>query len=90
MRVITSIIGGATLIAALSACTTVAAPPPQPVIATQSQRAPVDDRKWQPVEPCLIGTRNCLSADQPPPAACLASTARCATEGARVLEAMER
>jgi hypothetical protein len=44
----------------------------------------------QPVEPCLVGTRNCMSADQPTPGPCLVSTARCVVEGMRVTDAVER
>jgi hypothetical protein len=90
MRITRLLIGYAALVSALSGCTTVTAPPRQPVMTAKTASAPVVDRKLQPVEPCLIGTRNCMSADLPPPGPCFASTARCATEGAGVMEAVER
>jgi hypothetical protein len=88
MRIIRVLIPYSALVSVLSGCLTITAPPPQSVIATQAMQGPVGGRKPQPVEPCLIGTRNCLSADLPPPGPCLASTVRCATEGMGVVEAV--
>jgi hypothetical protein len=90
MRLGRLVLSYATLMSALSACTTVAPTPRQTFSAAQTIQAPVGDRQPQPVEPCLVGTRNCLSADQPPPGPCLVSTARCVAEGMRVTDAMER
>jgi hypothetical protein len=78
----------ATLLGASSACTSIA-PTPHPTFdGTQTRQSPSAD--LQSAKPCLVGAPNCLSADQPPPGPCLASTGRCVTEGARVMEAMER
>lgn len=89
MRITRLVILYAALASTLSACTTIG-PPPRTGIATPAMQARVGDRKLQPVEPCLLGTRNCSSKDQPPPEPCLASTARCATEGMEVMEAIEQ
>src|ERR1700677_4836011 len=80
----------ATLVSALSACTSVAPTPRQTFGAAQTIQVPIGDRRSQSVEPCLVETRNCLSADQPPPGPCLVSTARCVVEGMRVTDAAER
>jgi hypothetical protein len=90
MRLGRLVLSCATLMSALGACTTVAPTPRQTFGAAPTLQAPIDDRQPQSVEPCLVGTRNCLSADQPPPGPCLASTARCVAEGMRVMDALER
>jgi hypothetical protein len=84
------VMGYATLVSALSGCTALAPTPRQTFRATQTVRVPVGDWKSRPVEPCLVGTRNCSSADQPPSGPCMASTARCVAEGTRLMDVVER
>jgi hypothetical protein len=90
MRLGRLVLSCATLMSASSACTTVAPTPRQTFSEAQTIQTRIGDRQPQPVEPCLVGTRDCLSADQPPRGPCLASTARCVAEGMRVMDALER
>jgi hypothetical protein len=74
---------------AMSACA-VAPTPQASVVASATPRVSAGDWRSRPAEPCLVGTRNCVPAAEPGPAPCLASTARCVTQGVGVMDAMER
>jgi hypothetical protein len=59
-----------------------ATPPGGPApngLIRQAHRALVDRPSLG--QPCLVGTPNCLSLDQKPPAPCLVSTQRCEADG---------